>query len=645
MATFTDRVFCRLKYGAALLTILLSFSPGLKSYPQGSRVLTNFETGWGTKKDTSHVSRKQRIRIKKSQVFYDSIYHKFARNQFSKALYDLTFVPQGSAGVPVPVHQIKSEIPFKNYQGKIIRKVLIYPLDPFGSSITDTVNRTKSNAGKFINSIHLETKKSVIRKNLFFKPGQTIDARLLAENERLLRQIDAFDDANIMVAPIKSSSDSVDIIVITKDVWSIGIGFGAITFNKASFSLYDANFLGFTNLLSTHMSLDEKRAPFFRFDGISYVFKNIGGFFFDYSLGALQDNYGNQNFYSVLQREFYSNVTKWAGGISFNYSRDANIINDSMKIISYSTTGGLWAARAFLFKKSRQQLRLVILESASIKHYTSRPAVTPDSNKRYYDIFRPLTGVAISNNRYYLTHYVTQFGKTENIPYGYLLEGTAGPEFNDFHTRLFGEILISAGDFVGNIGYFYGRISLSGYYHHASFEDAILKIQGNWLSPLWMSPNKKYKFRTYLRSDYRLGFNFLKNNKDYVDLTQILDIIKGSEILDTEGDHSFSASITTIMFTPWQFYGFKFGLMARLQGGLITKNKKPLFTQSFYSGIKAGILVKNDNLIFPTLVFSVSYFPNKLKGSSMFFITFENNPFLNMPDFNVRAANVESLQN
>jgi hypothetical protein len=608
-------------------------------------VLTNSETGWGTEKDTSHVSRKQRIRIKKSQVFYDSIYHKFARNKFSKALYDLTFVPHGSAGVPVPVHQIKSEIPFRNYQGKIIRKVLIYSLDPLGTSITDTVNRTKSSAARFINRIHLETKKSVIRKNLFFKPGQAIDARLLAENERLLRQINAFDDANIMVAPIESSSDSVDIIVITKDVWSIGIGFGTINIDKAAIRLYDANFLGFTNLLSTQVSMKTKRAPFFRFDGLSYVFKNIGGFFFDYAIGASQDDDGNQNFYSILQREFYSNMTKWAGGISFNYFRDANIINDSLKIISYNTTGGLWAGRAFLLKKSRQQIRLVIVESANIKHYSSRPAITPDSNKRYYDISRLLTGVAISNNRYYLTHYVTQFGKTENIPYGYLFQGTAGPEVNNFYTRLFSELLISAGDFVGNTGYYYGRISLSGYFHHFSFEDAILKIQGNWLSPLMMTPNKRFKFRTYLWSDYRLGFNFLKNNTDHVDFTQILDIRKGSEINNIEGDHSVSASIMTIMFTPWQFYGFKFGIMARLQGGLIAQNKKPIFTRSFYSGIKAGFLIKNDNLIFPTWVFSVSYFPNTLRGSPMYFIIFENNPYLNMPDFNVRSTSTESLQN
>jgi hypothetical protein len=532
-----------------------------------------------------------------------------------------------------------------NYEGKIIRKILIYPLDPLGTSVTDTINRTKSSAARFINRIHLETKRSVIRKNLFFKPGQRLDARSLAENEKLLRQINAFDDANIIVVPIEFTSDSVDIIVITKDVWSIGIGFGAININKAVVRLYDANFLGFTNLFSIQMSIEQKRPPFFRLDGLSYVFKNIGGFFFDYAIGAVQDDNGNQNFYSILQRVFYSNTTKWAGGTGFNYFRDANIINDSFKIISYYKTGYLWAGRAFLLKNSIQKIRLVILESAYVQYFASRPGITPDSNKRYYDISRLLTGVAISNNRYYLTHYVTEFGKTENIPYGYLLQGTTGPEFNNFYTRLFSGISVSAGDFLGNAGYFYGRVSLSGYFHHSSFEDAILKIQGIWLSTLLITPNKKYKFRTYLWSDYRLGFNYLKNNNDHVNFTSILDIWKGNDIRNTEGDHSFSASVMTIMFTPWQFYGFKFAIMARFQGGLIAQKGESLFTQPFYSGIKAGFLVKNDNLIFPTMVFSVVYYPNHPPGSPMFFFTVDRSSYLNIPDFNVRPVIVESLQN
>jgi hypothetical protein len=643
MATFNDRLFSRVRYGAAFLTILLIFSPGLKSYPQVQRDSKDTGTVRTREIDTVHVSRKQKKQIRKSQVFYDSIYHKFARNAFSKAIYDLTFVPPGAAGTPVPVHQIRSEIPFRNYQGKIIRKILIYPLDPIGTSITDTVNRAKSNAASFVNRIHMETKRSVIRKNLFFKPGQAVDARLLAENERLLRQINAFDDAHIMVAPVESSPDTVDIIVITKDVWSIGIAFGAINITRAVARVYDANFLGFTNLLSVQTSMETTRAPFFRFDGLSYVFKNIGGLFFDYGIGATQDGDGNQNFYSILQRGFYSNTTKWAGGIGFNYFRDANIINDSLKITSFYNTGGVWAGRAFLLKKSRQQLRLVILESVSMKHYSSRPEITLDSNKRYYNIYRLLTGVALSNNRYYLAHYVSQFGKAENIPYGYLIQGNTGPEFDDFHTRLFSELLISAGDFLGDIGYFYGRVSLSGYFYKSSFEDAILKIQASWLSPLWLTPNAKFKFRTYFWSDYRLGFNFLKNNSDHVDLTQLLDILKGSEVNDIQGEHAVSASLMTVMFTPWRFYGFKFGIMARLQGGFIAQKDKPIFARSFFSGMKAGILIKNDNLIFPTLIFSASYYPNTIAGSQMFLINFENAPYLNLPDFNVRPVTTESL--
>lgn len=659
-----------MRFGIVFLTVFLSFSFVPEIYPRGISDFTNTSPPQAPGQDTiqikgglyilakdliiniprdtfytSPAGEKQQLNNKKSKIFYDSVFHKFSRTKFSKALYDITFVPPVTTAIPDTINYLKSELPYENYEGAIIRRVLIYSLDPFGTSITDTLVRPKTSAGKFLNDIHIATKKAVIRKNLFFKPGQPVHARLLAENEKLLRESNAFDKASITIAPVDSCPDTVDIIVITKDVWSIGLGFGSVTMDKAVIRLYDANFLGFGNPLSNRMSFEVKRAPFFRYDGGSYVFRNIGGYFFDYSIGAMQDDDGNQNFFSILQRDFYSNSTKWAGGTGFNYFRDANIISDTQKIISYYNTGNLWGGRSFLFRKSKQQTRFVILESGYLKNYSSRPLVTPDSNKRYYNTIRVLTSLTISSNNYYLTHYITELGKTENIPYGFLFQGTFGPEFNDFYNRLFGGMLISAGNFFGNAGYFYGRLSVGGYFYHSAFQDAILKIQGIWLSPLLLTPDKQFKFRTYLWSDYRLGFNFLKNNDDHADLTTIMDINSGNESKNTEGVQSLTGSLTTIMFTPWEFYGFKFAIMTRLQAGMIAQKKEPIFLRPFYTGIKVGILVKNDNLVFPTLVFSVLCFPNPAPGSSMLYFTIDSDPYLNMPDFNVRPVNVESLQN
>jgi hypothetical protein len=78
---------------------------------------------------------------KQSTTFYDSVYKKFSRRKFSRLLYGLAFKPNDIQPLPGNSHKIKSEVPFKKYEGKVIRHIRIETLDPFGTSIYDTLAR------------------------------------------------------------------------------------------------------------------------------------------------------------------------------------------------------------------------------------------------------------------------------------------------------------------------------------------------------------------------------------------------------------------------------------------------------------------------------------------------------------------------
>ncbi len=71
-----------------------------------------------------------------------------------------------------------------------------------------------------MNSTHVNTNEKIIRKNLLFAAGDTISPLILSDNERILRQLPYIDDARIIVVPV--SDEEADIIVVTKDVYSIG---------------------------------------------------------------------------------------------------------------------------------------------------------------------------------------------------------------------------------------------------------------------------------------------------------------------------------------------------------------------------------------------------------------------------------------
>lgn len=591
------------------------------------------------------LTKEQLKNLASTKLFYDSVYKKFARHKILRFLYTLAFVPPKITTFSDTLQILRSEVPYMKYKDKTIRHIHIKILDPIGPTVLDTSAQPSSWVGKMGDKTHLKTMKHVIRKNLFFKQGQKVDPVLLADNERLFRDMPSIDDVRIIVSPTDPAGDSVDITVITKDVYSIGFDLITLTTGKSVFRLYDGNLLGLGDRLVNEFSIENHRAPYIRDEGVNYYLTNIGGTFIDGIATYYHDDNGNQNVGFLLQRSFFSNRTRWAGNGLFQYLKDVNKVNDTFKITSYFQDESLWIGRAFFLKTKGEPERLIISEVAYNRHYYSRPFISLDSNKRYYNYFRLFSGFSISRNNYYLTDYVFELGKRENIPYGYLFQLTLGPEFSDFYTRFYSGIEVAYGDFIKKFGYLSGRITFSGYFHGNSYEDAILKVQGRYMTYLYYSPNKRYRFRSYLITDYRYGFNFKLNNRDYSDINQDLRIRKTTDQNSLQGTGSLAVNVSTLVYTPWYLYGFRFALLGQIQGGFVSKKNTALFASSFYSGIRIGLVLKNDNLIFPALAFSLFFYPTTPSGGSWLQSLIDANTGLQLPTFNVSAPKEETLQN
>jgi hypothetical protein len=589
--------------------------------------------------------------LQKSQTFYDSVYKKFSRRKFSQMLYGLAFIPPEIPPLPGSSHNVKSEIPFNQYKGKVIRHIRIESLDPFGTSVYDTGSEAKTGPGKALNLAHIKTRSWVIRKNLFIKEGQKVDPYLLADNERNIRSMSFIDDVKTNVTEPVEGGDSVDITIITKDVFSIGFDVMTASPSNASFRLYDGNFLGLADRLSTSYSFKTKRLPFFRLDGVSYSYDNIAGTFLNTLVTYTLDDVGNQNAGISLNRNFYSIKTKWAFGAGYQYNRlvqETNLNeedNPVNRITSFFSDMTLWGGRAILIRNSVIPSRFVLTESFFRRSFSSRPRITIDSSRMYYNITRFLTGLAFSANNYYLTDYILHFGKPENIPYGRAFKVTLGPEITNFYTRFYGGIDLSAGDFMNGFGYLSGRVVLGGYLYHKSMEDCVLKMSLKYLSPLFVTPDKKFRFRSYFFSDYRFGFNFLDNNPDYTNINRdfLIDQVRFDSVF--QGRKSLSASLSVVMYTPLYFYGFRFAFILQGKGGFLAPKGESLFHHPFYSGIGMGILIRNDNLIFPPFLISVFYYPTIPHGVPWWQFRFDQNTGITFPDFNVTTPQVENLLN
>jgi hypothetical protein len=70
---------------------------------------------------------------------------------------------------------------------------------------------------RLLNGIRFDTNPGVVRKELLFRPGSTLDSAQLAETERNLRRLRIFRDVDVDTV---SRNDSLLVEVVTRDAWS-----------------------------------------------------------------------------------------------------------------------------------------------------------------------------------------------------------------------------------------------------------------------------------------------------------------------------------------------------------------------------------------------------------------------------------------
>ncbi len=620
---------------------ILSFFLFCFSYPVEvhSQIPEKPKTIFAPKDDSIMNGKKS---VQKTKNFYDSVFQRFKRHKFTKMLYSLAFVAPQINTLPDTVQAVASENPYKKFEGKIIRKIHVVSLDPFGPTVIDTAREPTTGFGKFLNVVHLQSAPFVIKKMALIRVGQAVDPYVMADQERILKDLGYIDDARVIILP-SESEDSVDVIVVTKDVWSIGAIVPVLTTKKLGLRIFDANFAGLGDRLSLDFSFARFRAPFARFDGFSYTYTNILGTFTDITISYYQDDLHQLNTGVWIDRPFITNRSKYAGGISYQYNKMAYNITDNGASYTKSSSGYLWLGRSYLIAEYKIPTRFIVSASYQGTTFMQRPEITVNSNKGYYDGSQILGSVAFSRNNYYLIDYFLNFGKTENIPYGRLIQLTFGPQFTNFYTRLYTGFSYSQGDFIKKFGYLQGRLDLGGYYDHRNIEDGALVVRLNYMSYLYFTPDKRYKFRTYIFSTFRQGFLRRTNNQDYAYINQDLRINHYSSDTVFRGVNSISTYFTTVMFTPWYFYGFRFALTGIFAGGFKSDGYSDLFQTRFYTELGVGLLIRNENLIFPTILISLSVYPTPEVGVPWLQTNFSETPDLHVKDYNPSSPSNVSL--
>lgn len=548
----------------------------------------------------SSVSHDSSLIKNKNNIFYDSLKVKASKYIITRGLYDFVIVSPDSADKKHITGT--SDANYISYSGKKIRNIEIERLDVFGTDINNPVPTNPKEIHNLLNKTHLNTNETIIRKNLLFSEGDTISPLTLSDNERILRQLSFIDDARIIIVPV--SDDEADILVITKDLYSLGASYSYGGLKKGCFSLFEKNIFGFGHELGIDVPWDSKipNSPGF---GAHYMINNIKKSFINLNLhylnGLEEKTYGFS-----LTRNLISSATKYAGGISVRQMYTTEDLDNTLLVpqpFNYNLQD-YWLMRSFLINKESVS-RIIIGTRYTNNNVFNRPVILPNSyyHLQNYRIF--LASAAFSIQKYYKTNLIYNFGRTEDIPYGGLIKFTAGKENNEFHKRTYLDAAISFGKSSKKLGYFYSSAGVSTFMEGRTTEQGLFSLNFNYFSNLINFRDNMVRNFVYI--NYNRGFDRnIEESLSYADDNGF----SGFKNDSISGNQRLLLSVESVLFSPINFYGFRFAFFGFADFSLLSESYEPIGNGHSLTGFGMGIRIRNNNLVFNTFQVRIGFYPN-----------------------------------
>ena len=501
---------------------------------------------------------------------------------------------------------IESEEKFLPHDGQIIANIYISKVPVFGGSIRDTVEFTITRFEEFGNSLHTNTRDWVIKNNLLFEEGDEVRPYELADNERILRQLSFIRDARIMVVPRKED-DKVDILIITRDVFSLGINFNARAVDDLAISIFDRNLFGngweFRNTVRFRSEFEQK----VDYEGL-FDMMNIRGSFIGMSLKYIYAHDQTQGWIRFY-RDYLTPETRYAGGIDFINTKVNDELQDFKSILYSSNTYDLWLGRSFLIGglESRRTIKLGVRYFR--KTFDERPVVLVDSNFSFHTKKLYLANIIFDKREYLTSSMILGFGITEDIPTGYSYEFMAGFSDEEFKDRPYIGLDVRIASWFDNFGYLAFGTQTATYINREKAEDGLLRFTFRYFSPLM--DGERYKFRHFLDLDYFTGINRFNNSR--IDIRDE-DGIRGLSHDGLDGIERLVVRVESVAFTPWNVIGFQFSMLGFLDLGWISDQKGLMLKDHFSSAIGVGCRIRNEGLVLQTINLRFAYYPNSPQG-------------------------------
>ncbi len=545
----------------------------------------------------------------------------------------------------------RNDAPFKQFEGAAIKNIIIIDL-PFGIPLTDTSVKVVTALTRLANTIHHTTRRMVIRNNLFFNENEKIVPYLLADNETYLRHLPYPQDATIEVQPADGvNPDSVNVIVVVKDLFSLGLSVQSIGLKNTDIAVREDNIHGSGNGFVLNGLYDMSRKENFG-AGVEYIRRNMGGSFVNLDMGyqsyypsivgLKEENY----YYTRFTKPLINRYMHWTYELDVSYHSTKNMYSsDSIYFsdIRYRFSNvDMWAgyninATGFSAEAEEKKLRKLIAIRLIDQHFQKIPNKNDTLyNWRYANLTGAIASISFYRQNFYKSQYIYAFGINEDIPEGLNLTLTGGYTKKQNLSRPFIGFNYQRSTFNSRNNYFNYTFRAEGYLDNKKIEDINLFATINYFDHL-KALGQKWKQRTFIDIGVAKQINTILNEPLYIDSKYGLPEFRNGPV---GGSLRASIRAESVFYSPWWLAAFRFAPFIYGNTGLFAPYNTRINTSNIYSIVGGGIRTRNESLIFGTLELKGYYFLKKnIYKSHWGFdvstdITFKKNiPLVAKPDF------------
>jgi hypothetical protein len=195
-------------------------------------------------------------------------------------------------------------------------------------------------------------------------------------------------------------------------------------------------------------------------------------------------------------------------------------------------------------------------------------------------------------------------GTTEDIPTGILFEAMAGFEQNDFSDRVYLGSSLTTGIILPRQFYGYLKMQAGTFINQNKQHTPAFSATGTFISPLIHT--KIALFRQFL------SFKYFGSKQGY--LSQPIDLsIKGAirdfPSKNPAGNYLLATRLETVYYPNLYYYGFGITYFSFLDIGNISKKQSQMLKNEAYTGIGAGLRIRNQNFVFNSVEIKLCWFP------------------------------------